>query len=205
MSAFFYGATLTLGLIIPLGMQNIFIFNQGVAQKKWAHTLPAVLTAFFCDAILILFAVTGISLIVLSVPVIKNLIYFLGCIFLIYMGFVSWRGNNPALEEIQALTPSRQMVFSASVSLLNPHAIIDSIAVIGTNSLNFMGADKWIYTIACISVSLFWFTALSLSGYFLKRMDSSGKLLKWLNKLSSITIWCVAFYIGKQLWDAVCA
>jgi L-lysine exporter family protein LysE/ArgO len=205
MNAFFYGAMVALGLIIPLGMQNIFIFNQGVTQQKWAHTLPAVLTAFVCDAILILCAVTGISLIVLSVPAIKNLIYFLGFIFLIYMGFVSWCLNNPALEDIEPLTPSKQMLFAASVSLLNPHAIIDSIAVIGTNSLSFMGTDKWIYTIACISVSLCWFTALSLSGYFLKRMDSNGKLLKWLGKLSSITIWCVALYIGKQLWDAVCA
>lgn len=203
MNAFFYGAILALGLIIPLGMQNVFIFNQGVTQQKWKHALPSVLTAFICDAILILSAVTGVSLIVLSLPVVKTAVYFLGFIFLIYLGFVSWRSNGPQLDTIKPLSTAQQMIFAASVSLLNPHAIIDSVAVIGTNSLNFIGTDKWIYTMACILVSLCWFVGLSFSGHFFKKADSNGKMLKWLGKISSFTIWGAALYIGKQLWDTL--
>lgn len=202
MDAFFYGAILALGLILPLGMQNVFIFNQGVTQQKWKHALPSVLTAFICDALLILCAVTGVSLIVLSLPAVKTAVYLLGFIFLIYLGFVSWRSSGPQLNNSKPLKASQQMLFAASVSLLNPHAIIDSVAVIGTNSLNFIGTDKWIYTIACILVSLCWFVGLSLSGRFFKKADANGKMLKWLGKISSLTIWGAAFYIGKQLWDS---
>ena len=50
--AFSYGVLLAFGLIIPLGVQNVFIFNQGATQQHVWHALPSVLTAFVCDVIL---------------------------------------------------------------------------------------------------------------------------------------------------------
>lgn len=203
MHAFIYGAVLALGLIVPLGMQNTFIFNQGVTQKKWRHTLPSVLTAFACDMILILCAVMGISLIVFSFPIVKNGIYLIGIIFLSYMGFMTWRSQNHTQISQKPLSSKQQMVFATSVSLLNPHAILDSIAVIGTNSLNFLGTAKLSYTLACLLVSLTWFLGLSLAGHYLKKIDTSGKVLRVLGKISSITIWLAAFYLAKQFYCSI--
>ncbi len=36
----------------------------------------------------------------------------------------------------------KQILFAASVSLLNPHAILDTIGVIGTNSIQYIGSEK---------------------------------------------------------------
>jgi len=44
--AFIYGVILALGLIVPLDVQNIFIFNQGANQRHFC-----VLTASPCDLI----------------------------------------------------------------------------------------------------------------------------------------------------------
>lgn len=35
LEAFIHGALLAFGLILPLGIQNIFIFNQGATQKRF--------------------------------------------------------------------------------------------------------------------------------------------------------------------------
>lgn len=203
MHAFLYGALLALGLIIPLGMQNTFIFNQGVTQKKWHHALPSVLTAFLCDMLLIVCAVMGISLVVFSLPIVKNGIYFIGFVFLCYMGYMTWRNQGTTSLSKKPLSSKQQMVFATSVSLLNPHAILDSVAVIGTNSLNFLGSDKLIYTLACILVSLGWFLSLSLMGHYLKKIDNGGKILGILSKISSLTIWGAAFYLGQQFYCSI--
>ena len=46
LAAFLHGVILAFGLIIPLGIQNVFIFNQGATQPKFIYALPSILTAF---------------------------------------------------------------------------------------------------------------------------------------------------------------
>lgn len=197
--AFFYGVILSFGLIIPLGIQNIFIFNQGATQKRLLHAMPSVFTAFVCDTILILCAVLGVSILVFTIPWLKNLIFVGGFLFLTYMGFLTWKSKTQSNNDKEPLSAKYQIGFALSVSLLNPHALIDTVGVIGTNSLNFVGYDKVVFTLACILVSLLWFLGLSLSGHYFQKVDKKGNGIKYLNKFSAIIIWMVAGYIGWQL------
>lgn len=66
-----HGILLALGLILPLGAQNVFVFNQGANQKKMINALPVVITAGLCDTFLIIIAVLGVSLILMSLPVLQ--------------------------------------------------------------------------------------------------------------------------------------
>ncbi len=197
--AFIEGIFLTVGLILPLGMQNIFIFNQGATQRHFFHTLPSILTAFSCDAFLILSSVLGVSLIVLALPWLKSLILIIGIIFLLYMGCLSWNSELRPASEIQPLSPRYQIIFALSASLLNPHALIDTIGVIGINSLHFAGQDKWAFTVACLLVSFSWFIILALAGYCLKTWDESGRATLVVNKVSALMMWGIALYLLKGL------
>jgi L-lysine exporter family protein LysE/ArgO len=47
MLAFIHGFVLALGLILPLGVQNVFIFNQGAVQPRFYKALPAILALRF--------------------------------------------------------------------------------------------------------------------------------------------------------------
>ncbi len=60
MSHYLHAFILALGLILPLGVQNLFVFNQGVTQPALWRALPAVITAAICDTLLILLAVQGL-------------------------------------------------------------------------------------------------------------------------------------------------
>ncbi len=198
--AIIHGIILAFGLIIPLGVQNVFVFNQGASQPNILRAAPVVLTASICDTLLILIAVQGVSLVLLTFSWLTNTLYIIGFFFLLYMGFVIWRSNpSNDIKQENSMPLKKQILFAASVSLLNPHAILDTIGVIGTNSIQYIGSEKWAFTLATIIVSWIWFISLALAGKFLKRMDSTGKTIVLLNKFSGLIIWGVALYMLKQV------
>ncbi|WHX29904.1 LysE/ArgO family amino acid transporter [Brevibacillus agri] len=203
LEAILHGFVLAFGLILPLGAQNVFVFNQGAAQPTLWRAAPVVLTAAACDALLILLAVLGVSLVVLTVAWLKTVLYVIGVCFLLYMGYLTWR-SRPSLDngEKASFSAKKQMMFAASVSLLNPHAILDTIGVIGTSSLSYAGAEKWGFTIACILVSCLWFFGLSVAGRIMGKLDRSGSLLRSLNIVSALIMWGVAAYMASQLYFA---
>ncbi len=51
---------------LPVGVQNVFVFNQGARGPSYLKALPVIVTASFCDTILILLAVLGVSFVVLT-------------------------------------------------------------------------------------------------------------------------------------------
>lgn len=197
--AFVHGLLLAFGLILPLGVQNVFLFNQGARQPRLVQALPAVFTAALCDLCLILLAVFGVSLLVLQIAWFRWLLIGAGVLFLLYIGWLTWRSaaeQEMETANVAAFSPKRQMMFAASVSLLNPHAILDTIGVIGTNSLQYSGMDKVMFTTACALVSLLWFFALAWAGRLVGRLNR--KLLVGFNRVSAVIMWGSAGYL---LWN----
>lgn len=199
LEAILHGFLLAFGLILPLGAQNTFILAQGALNRRFLGALPAVLTAAVCDTLLITVAVSGLSLVILTIPWLKVGLSWVGVLFLAYMGWVTWRSE---VEEEQALgerwTARRQIAFAASVSLLNPHAILDTVAVIGTNSLQYSGTAKLAFALTCVAVSWLWFFGLATAGYLLGLAASGARLRRRLNQGSALVMWVVA---AKFLWS----
>jgi len=157
--AILHGLVLAFGLIIPLGAQNVFVFNQGAVQPRFLRVLPVIITASICDTLLIVAAVLGVSFVILTVSWLQYVLFGIGILFLLYMGLSVWRsqGGSQSHRE-EEVSPKKQIAFAASVSLLNPHAILDTVGVIGTNSLGYTGIEKMAFTLACIGFMdmVFW-------------------------------------------------
>jgi L-lysine exporter family protein LysE/ArgO len=195
-----HGAFLTFGLILPLGVQNLFVFNQGSLHPSIFTALPSIITASLCDTLLITVAVLGLSTALMENHILKLIILTLGCLFLFYMGFSIWKQSG----QIKGKTRStyswkKQIIFACSVSLLNPHAIIDTIMVIGTNSLTYTGLAKISYTIACITVTWMWFFSLAIGGHYFHKVDSGGKWLQKINKIAALIIWVIALGLAMDI------
>ncbi|AVP36076.1 amino acid transporter [Staphylococcus felis] len=195
-----HGLLLALGLILPLGAQNVFVFNQGANHKRLKKTLPVVITAGLCDTLLILLAVLGVSLVLAQYPSLQLAIYIVGFIFLIYMAWSLWNEKPQSAEEQPPMSAAKQISFALSVSLLNPHAIMDTIGVIGTSAAVYTGAEKIAFTLSTIGVSWIWFIGLACAGKQIGKMDTSGRLIVVLNKISSIVILIVACIILKNIF-----
>lgn len=201
---FIHGVILAFGLIIPLGVQNVFIFNQGATQPKLTFAFPSIFTAFVCDTLLISLAVLGVSVVILQVAWLKLGLFILGIIFLAYMGFTTWKSKpNPTQTEFGAFSAKKQIYFALSVSLLNPHAILDTIGVIGTSSLNYYGQHKILFTAGCVLVSLLWFVSLAILGNVTKKIDNNGVFLNSVNKISAFIIWGVCLYLIWQVIQSI--
>ncbi|WP_322924224.1 LysE/ArgO family amino acid transporter [Paenibacillus campi] len=216
-----HALVLALGLILPLGVQNVFIFQQGIVQRRWRAVLPVVITAGLCDTLLISVAVGGVSVLVLGLPAVKLVLMEAGVVFLLYMGTVTWKSatvrasaeaviehkqNDRAEHAATARMPmnaKRQIGFTLSVSLLNPHALLDTIGVIGTSSLRYEAAERWAFTCTCIVVSWLWFTILAAAGMTIGRLDTTGRWLRWLNRSSAVLIWGIALYLLVGLYGEI--
>ncbi|MDU2066903.1 MAG: LysE family transporter [Sporomusaceae bacterium] len=195
--AFFHGFLLAFSLILPLGVQNVFVFTQGAVQPRFSGAIPVIITASLCDTLLITLAVTGVSVLVLTFQFVKLLLMAGGVVFLLYMGWVYWHMKTQALHSDQeAVTIKKSILFAMSVSLLNPHAILDTVGVIGTSSLAYQGMEKIGFTLACIGVSWFWFFLLALLGRIVRRLDTAPLILKWLQKGSAIVMWLSAAFLA---------
>lgn len=204
LAALLHGFVLAFGLILPLGAQNVFVFNQGASQPNLKKALPVVLTASLCDTLLILLAVLGVSVLVLTIPMLKTVIFSVGILFLLYMGWSIWKSDPANLSQKEAAMPlKKQIMFALSVSLLNPHAILDTIGVIGTSSLSYAGNEKAMFAGACIVTSWLWFLGLAIAGRLIGNLDQEGKLLRLINKCSAVMIWGVAIYLIVQLIEAI--
>lgn len=198
--AVLHGVILAIGLILPLGAQNVFVFNQGALQPKLVRALPVVVTAGVCDTILIVAAVSGVSLLILTFNWLETIMLAVGILFLLYIGISLWRSIPSSMEaETEWFSPKKQILFAASVSLLNPHAIIDTIGVIGSNALSYSGEIRVAFTLTTILISWCWFFGLALAGRLLGKMDTSGKVIGMLNKISAVVVWAVAIYMAIRL------
>lgn len=197
--AIVHGILLAFGVILPLGVQNIFVFNQGVLHPRFRSVLPVIVTAALCDTMLIGAAVGGVSLLLLTLDWLTPVVYGAGIVFLLYMG---WQIGSaaPAAGQAKPLSPKGQVGYALSVSLLNPHALLDTVGVIGTGSLAYDGMERWGFAAATAGVSWIWFLGLAAAGRMLGRTDTSGKVIRWMNRASALLIWGIALYMGLQLW-----
>lgn len=199
-TAFIHGIVLAFGLIIPLGVLNVYVFNHGATQKHYWQSLPIVITASMSDTILITTAVTGVSVLVLGSAWIKMLLLLVGIGFLLVMGWQTWkRAAEVSESKNEQYAIGKQIAFTASITLFNPHAIMDTIGVIGTSSLQYSGEEKLAFTVATILISWLWFFGLALVGRLTRKLDSSGSLLYVMNKVSAVVMWVAAIYLIKMI------
>ncbi|QSF44803.1 LysE family transporter [Paenibacillus tianjinensis] len=197
--AILHGIILAFGLILPLGVQNIFVFNQGVLHPRFRSVLPVVITAALCDTLLIGAAVGGVSLLLLTLEWLAPVVYGAGVLFLMFMGWQIWSAA-PAAGNMKQLSPKGQIGYALSVSLLNPHALLDTVGVIGAGSLGYEGVERWGFAAATAGVSWVWFLGLAAAGRMLGRADTSGRLIRLMNQGSALLIWAIAIYMSLQLW-----
>jgi len=202
MQAFLHGLILALGLILPLGVQNLFVFQQGATHSRFLHVLPVIFTAALCDTLLILLAVQGVSLFLLKFPLFKLILLGIGVVFLTYMGWVTWNDTKTSggEETAKKFSSRQQIVFAASVSLLNPHAVLDTIGVIGTSSSSYEGLEKSLFTFACIFVSWAWFFFLAIMGRAIGRQTQFSEWRQRINQISAVFMWVSA---GAMAYNAL--
>ncbi|MFX4301268.1 LysE/ArgO family amino acid transporter [Alicyclobacillus tolerans] len=198
-----HGFILALGLILPIGMQNGFILTQGVVNRRWTGALPAVITASVCDTVLVSLAVLGLSAVALHIFWLRYILGMIGIGFLLYMGWKTWqdKGSMDQDETSTAWPPKRQVTFAASVSLFNPHALIDTLVILGGSALAYTSwADKIAFASACSVVSWIWFFFLAIGGHIAGKAALRSTSFNKIHQVAAVMMWLSAIYLAYIIY-----
>jgi len=167
MPIYLNGLLLGLSLITALGPQNIFLIRQGAMRK---HAVLSAITCFFCDTVLIISSVVGLRSLLEAHANFRVGLTWFGVLFLLYYGASALKQafskQLPAVAEEQfRMTRWQVIMLALGFSLLNPHAIIDSLVLIGGGSGQFPGHEH-VFLFGVLTSSLLWFTALTLTAHY---------------------------------------
>lgn len=199
----FHGGTLALGLILPVGPQNLFILQQGAVQSSWRKVAPAIVAAAIADTAMILTAVLGTGLTSLMTAFVQQCMLGAGILFLLWTGASQWKANLFAVTPGSAEAVMRQVGTALAVSLLNPHAYLDIFAVIAPSSMAYSGAERWLFAAGCIGNSWLWFPFVAWVGRRACRSITSVRAQRWSARASAVILWMCAAYLAVSLSKGV--
>lgn len=100
-----------------------------------------------------------------------------------------------------------RILYALRASLPNPHAILDTVVVIGGGAALYSTAgERLAYAAAAVLVSWGWFFGISLAGRALGQLRHPAPTITWVNRVSASLMWIIAarylLLLVQLLWTA---
>ena len=187
MNIFLQGLTMGLAYVAPIGMQNLFVINSALTNKRKRALLTALIVIFF-DITLSLACFFGIGTIMQKFKWLQMVILCVGSLIVIYIGISLLRAKTQDLEKDQPTMSIKKTISSACVvTWFNPQAIIDGTMMLGAFHVTLAAGQEtpFITGVACASFS--WFIGLT----FVISLISSkfnAKVMRWINIVCGVII-----------------
>ncbi|TAL60553.1 MAG: amino acid transporter [Legionella sp.] len=190
------GLLLGLSLIMALGPQNVFLIKQGARRN---HAALSAIVCFFCDIILVCASVVGLHTVLQHHPALQNWMIALGACFLLYYAYKNLRSaflikQTDSLLTTQPHTRTQIVLFALGFSLLNPHAIIDTLVIIGSGCSQFP-EHKIAFLLGVITSSLIWFSSLTMTTRYFANILTKTRVWQSIEMLSGLLM----AFIGIKL------
>ena len=184
-----------LSLIIAIGAQNAFVLRLGLARN---HVGIAVAICAASDAVLIAAGISGLGVVVRSVPVALVVLKWIGIAYLTWYAIKSFR--SAAHPEV--LLPGEQdsrslrtvVVMTLGFTFLNPHVYLDTVLLLGSIG-NQYRPDQWWFALGATCASILWFCTLGFGARVAARWMSRS--ITW--RILDITIGIVMLLIAIRL------
>lgn len=196
--AFFAGMILSLSLIMAIGPQNAHVMRMGLLRQHLWLTIAVCIVA---DIALIATGVAGLAQLGgLSDKLLGAMTGAGALVLLLYGGQAMRRFLQPppppAPGAIAAARLSRRQAvgLALALSVLNPHAWLDTAVVIGTASLAYAQPDNAVFGAGAATGSLLWFSLLGLAMWGLGQRLHSPRVWRALDALVAVMMW------GTALW-----
>lgn len=199
MEIFLQGLIVGLAYVAPIGLQNLFVINSALTQKKSRAYLTAIIIVFF-DITLALVCFFGIGLLLTQWDTLRMIILLIGGGVVIFIGISLLRAKAPDDMNKDMDIPLTKVITGAFVATwFNPQAIIDGSMFLGASKAS-LPADADIYFIigVCIASMLWFFSITSISVFFHKLF--SPKILRWINIICGSVI---VIYGIKLIWQFI--
>ena len=190
--AFINGFFASACLIVSIGAQNAHVLAAGIRRQH--HAAVALLCAA-CDATLITIGTSGVGSALARSPTLLAWATWGGVAFLLAYGVRSFYSalKPSGLQRMNAPVSVRAAVLTTlAVSVLNPHAYLDTVVLLGSMSAGFEGAARGSFTLGAILASFSWFFALAFGAKGLAPILETARSWQVIDVLMGISMWGLA-------------
>lgn len=192
---FLQGFGLGGGLIIAIGAQNAYVLRQGLKRE---HHLAIAAVCSLSDALLIVLGGVGVGTLIASTPVLATSAAALGVAFLSVYGAMAfrraWVGEklDNGTDAPPARTLKSAILTALAFSLLNPHALLDTVVLLGSISGQYAWDARLWFLGGAVSASFAWFFALGIGAGYLAPLFRKPATWRILDALIGIVMWAIA-------------
>lgn len=181
MSIFLQGFILGLAYVAPIGLQNLFVINTALTQKRTRSYLTALIVIFF-DITLALGCFYGIGAAMERWKLLELIVLFLGSGMVIYIG-IGLLFSKPQRGHTEVNLPIKKVIAaSCVVTWFNPQAIIDGTMLLGAFRAAISPGEANTFILGVASASTTWFLGLiTLVSIFSARIGD--RVLRYINIL----------------------
>ncbi len=202
---FLEGFLLQASLIFALGAQNIFILETGIRKQ---HHILVSFVCFLCDYFIIMLGVLGTASLLEEYPQIKIVFGILGISFLIYYGLGKLRSVeqtfNPHETENKSNTLIKSILGAITFSVVNPHAYLDGIILIGGYSTKFSElSERVALGSGAAFYSLIWFLALSSASSTLMTFLGNPRRMRFAMNFAGLILILLSARLGVDVYSWV--
>ncbi|HFL3871312.1 TPA: LysE/ArgO family amino acid transporter, partial [Legionella pneumophila] len=132
----------------------------------------------------------------LAHPNLQIWMVWLGSAFLIYYAIKNLKSalsknKQTVVETHQPHTRMQIILFALGFSLLNPHAIIDTLVIVGSGSSQYPD-HKLAFLAGVISASMIWFSSLTMTTRYFSNLLTQNKVWQKIELLSGILMAYIA-------------
>ena len=190
------GFALSIGLILALGPQNVFVMRQGLMRS---HVFAVCLACSVFDALLITAGVLGVGSILAGIEGAEFMIAIGASIFLISYGLLRIKsamspvGMSTEGEGESDLAPT--IAAAAAFTFLNPHVYVDTLLLIGGTSSRYLGDERVAFGIGAATASFVFFFSLGYGARSLSEVLNKPKAWKYID----LSIACIMFIIAAAI------
>tara|TARA_B100002051_G_C16646407_1_gene591457 strand:+ start:401 stop:1000 length:600 start_codon:yes stop_codon:yes gene_type:complete len=186
-------------LIIAIGAQNLFVFNQGLIGK---YVMIVCLFCSLSDALLILIGYSGLYLIIENNVILQNFIILIGFLWLLGYGVLKIREGMSFDQEsnldIQISHTNNRNLYKtilaiSGITWLNPHVYLDTVFLIGSISNSVQSEKQFSFLLGAISSSFLFFFFLGYMGFKIGPLIKSPNLWKKINISLGIIMIMISF------------
>ena len=197
MNIYLQGLTMGLAYVAPIGLQNLFVINSALTQKRGRVYLTALIVIFW-DISLGLSCFLGAGALIQALPWLQKVILGLGCLIVIWIGIGLLRSKASLEGGRDVNVPIWKLISSAFVvTWLNPQAIIDGTMMLGAFRASIPAGTDVFFICGFASASVIWFLTLS-TVVSLLGSKFNEKVLNFINTVCGAVI---IFYGCKLAWS----
>lgn len=195
MKYFLQGITMGLAYVAPIGLQNLFVINTALTQKRSRAYLTALIVIFF-DVTLALACFFGVGTIMEKSKLLELAILLVGSIIVIWIGIGLLKSKGSMDSSTDVNVPILKVITTACVvTWFNPQAIIDGSMMLGAFRASLPKEEGLKFIAGVTSASCLWFTGITtfISVFSSKFTD---KILRGIN----IVCGAVIVFYGLKLF-----